>query len=129
MGALLFAREYLAWHYGEAFVGMGKLTWALLRFWHNFFSIPLLLRTLISPWYRLREQYDRNWTHFEALGAALLGNIVLRIVGFVLRATLILFGVAFEVCTLVLMGALFFIWIFAPLVIFALIVNAIATFR
>ena len=120
-----FLREYVAWHYGRALGEIFQISRNLLRHGYDFFSIPLLLKTWISPWYRMKERYG-VWTDLEATGEALLGNFVLRIVGFLLRTLVLLFGAIYEI--LVLFGAVVVCvaWILFPIVIIVLCMNAIS---
>ena len=125
MGVGLFLREYVFWHYGEALSDIFAVFKNLLRFGYHFFSLPLLVRTWLSPWYRMSENYGSDWTNFEKIGEAILGNTVMRLVGFVLRTIVIVIGVAFET-VLVLFAALFFLaWIAFPLVFMLCIVGMV----
>ena len=125
MGLSFFLSEYVLWHYGRALLEIWELGRNYLRFGWNFFSLPLLLKTWLSPWYRMREEYDPNMTHFEALGAALLGNIVLRIVGALLRTFVIALGILFCVGVITLTIVVFCVWVLFPAVLVALFVAGV----
>ena len=127
MGIALFLREYLLWHYGKALSDLFELCKNFFRFGYNFFSIPLLVDTWFSPLFRMKEEFDRDFTHFEARGAAILGNFVLRIAGFILRTIVITIGLLFEAITLVCSLCAFLIWILFPVVVVFLLIEAIRT--
>ncbi len=125
MGLSFFLSDYVLWHYGSALLGMWELGRNFLRFGWNFFSIPLLLKTWISPWYRMKEGYDSNFTHVEAIGAAILGNLILRIVGLLLRTSVIALGLLFCIGTIALTLITFVLWIFLPIVAITLLVSGV----
>lgn len=88
-----------------------------LKFGLNYFSIPLLLKTLFSPWRRYR------WTYPKAFDIGIylevfFSNLISRILGLILRVFLIFFGFLTEI--LFIFGGLFilFIWLILPFLIF-----------
>lgn len=115
-------KEYMAWHYGRAPTEILELGKNFLWFGWNVFSMELLSRTLIAPFYRIQEGY-KNWTDFEALGEAIVANTVSRTVGFLLRIFIITAGFLFEaivcIATVVALAA----WILFPIFIPALILS------
>ena len=98
---------------------------AILKGWGNFlyfnlnyFSVPLLLKTLFSPWRRYKYSYGRTfevWQNIEIL----VFNMMSRIIGAVLRIVLIILGLIIEVL-IILIGAVIFIgWLFLPALLLA----------
>ncbi|MCL5435603.1 MAG: hypothetical protein M1275_00805 [Patescibacteria group bacterium] len=105
--------EFLYWYY---FIAPRNI----LEIWGNYlvsnvhyFSLPILFRTLLSPWHRDLESYGRGFdldTFVKVLG----GNLVSRGVGLVVRSVAIFVGLSFEI--VIFAGGLFFLsfWLAAP---------------
>lgn len=115
---------YLSWHYT---VGLGDL----FRLWKNFvwffvhyFSIFGLLRTLFSPWKRLREDYG-NITDVENIAASLVTNVLMRIVGAVVRIVTILAGLVVILASVASGVLIFVFWFFAPFIAAVLVINGL----
>lgn len=129
MGTFLFLNEYIAWHYGTAISEIFTLFKTYLRFVYHFFSLPLLARTWISPLLRRREERPADVLDIEALALSLFGNLILRIVGFVLRTVVIAAGILSEACVAVFFTLLFFAWMMLPILIALLLACAAALLR
>ncbi|PIP73828.1 MAG: hypothetical protein COW88_00750 [Candidatus Lloydbacteria bacterium CG22_combo_CG10-13_8_21_14_all_47_15] len=107
---------YIVWHYTGAFRAIFGVWTNFIWFLYNFFSIPLLFRTLFSPWQRLDIERRRGF-NFEEFGTALIVNTIMRIVGFGVKSITIMFGLA-SLLALVVAGILFFfVWILLPVII------------
>jgi hypothetical protein len=111
-----FIISYLAWHYS-----LGLLD--LMSLWRNFlwlsghiFSIPLLLRTLFSPWKRMSEDYPKG-LNLSNLGEALLVNTLMRLVGAVVRLFAVLAGFVFAGLIIVFGMATLVLWLAMPVVV------------
>ena len=128
MGFTLFLQEYIAWHYGKAFSEILKIGKNFLRFGYHFFSLPLLARTWISPWYRMREEVNRNWTYATEIGEVILGNIILRFIGFILRTFVLVLGLTFEVLVIAGTLILLVVWMLFPVILFYLLAAAVRVF-
>ncbi len=105
---------WLAWHFWEAPKGILKAFKNFLVFNFNFFSIPLLAKTLFSHWRRYIERYPRG---FDIKGwlNAFVGNMISRCLGAFVRIVTILIGLIVEL--FILLGGIvaFLVWIFLPL--------------
>lgn len=113
MGALVFVKDYILWHYGAAF-GEGAAIWRnFIWFVYNLFSINVLLRTLFSPWKRIKEYYSRGFDPKQYLEVLLI-NIVMRFIGFFMRLIMISVGLAAEIMVLVAGIFAFIIWFTLP---------------
>lgn len=121
---MLFAVYYIRWHYSQALFDLIGIVRNFIWFFYEFFSIPLLLQTLFSPFHRLGERY----THKLDLGKiaeAFIVNTLMRLVGFLLRTFLIVIGIFFILLTFVL-GLFFFIaWVLAPLLLVFLVLYGL----
>ena len=111
--------HYVGWHYSSGwrdyFAVAGNGLWFI---WH-FFSFPLNLRHLFSPWKRLGERYS-SAIDPEAWLETFIVNLLMRAVGLTLRLMLILFGLI--TLALVALGVILLaaVWLIAPLVPWAL---------
>lgn len=116
MNPLAFISTYIVWHYTQALSGTVRLWLNALWFVQHFFSLPLLAKTLFSPWRRLNETYQGG-LNFENIASLIIVNTLMRLVGAVIRLFVIAIGlIAF--ITAFLGGIVFFvIWLLAPIVI------------
>lgn len=115
MSAILFFTDYFLWHYGKAFRDILAVWINLFWFVIHFFSIPLLFKTLLAPWRRVKE--DLHQRSIEDFFGAVVVNTVTRIVGALVRLLIIAVGL----CALffLLAGLFFFLifWLLAPAVV------------
>jgi len=85
-----------------------------LLFGLNFFSIPLLLKTLFSPWRKYYWVRQRGFDIGEYF-SVLFSNLMSRFIGAIVRIIFILFGLIFEVI-IILSGFIIFIsWFILPI--------------
>lgn len=84
----------------------------------NFFSITLLLRTLLSPWRRLSVSSGRGGE--ESFFGALLINTLMRGVGFLIRLITIFVGAFCLLFTMTIGFVAVLIWLVLPIAIFFL---------
>lgn len=86
-----------------------------LWFGYNFFSIRVLLKTLFSPIYRIREPY--KGLELEELAESFVLNSITRFIGFFIRSFLILGGLIFEAIVAAVFVPVLLIWLFLPAVL------------
>jgi hypothetical protein len=121
---LSIVHHYLTWHYSRAFLEIFHVWLNLMWFVVHFFSIPLLLRSLFSPWKRISEGRGDKWS-LEDLAGYLVIGLVSRIIGFVLRLSIIVVGLI-SLFIVVFGGfAVYVFWLAAPLVIIGLLASGI----
>ncbi len=84
----------------------------------NYFSMGLLLRTLLSPWHRTTEEYRNNGHLMDYVEAAVF-NAVSRIVGLIIRLATISIGLIIELAILVLGPLALIAWFALPLALAA----------
>lgn len=113
MHVFLALPYYLSWHYTDAFVDMLNIWKNFLSFLFEFFSIPLLLKTLFSPWRRMQESYTRIEDFFEHL----IVNTLMRFVGAFFRLIIIIFGLASLFLCFVLGIVFFLLWTALPFIL------------
>ncbi len=122
MVALAF--YYVRWHYTYALTDLVNIVRNFVWFFYEFFSIPLLAKTLFVPFHRLSEQ--SHGFNLEAWGEALLVNTLMRFVGALLRITLIVLGTVCIVLTFVA-GIVFFVaWLLVPFILTFVVGTALA---
>jgi len=105
--------QYLSWHFLEAPKNILVAWKNFLKFGLNYFSIPLLLKTLFSPWHKYIWTYPRGFYPGKYL-EIFISNLIFRILGAILRIFLIIFGVLAEVF-IVFAGVIIFLgWLILP---------------
>jgi hypothetical protein len=109
---LLF--EWLKWQFLVVPQFILKAWDNYLKFGLNYFSTPLLLKTLFSPWRRYKWSYPRGfdfWLYFEAI----FSNLIFRVIGFIIRSVLIVVGVVFEMFIFIAGLVVFLAWFLLPI--------------
>ena len=124
---LSIMHHYLLWHYTRGFAELFHVWMNFLWFIVNFFSIPQLLRSWISPWKRMVEDRGNTW-NIEDLASFVIIGIISRIVGFIMRTVVILLGFTSLILTAILGFITYAFWVIAPLVIIGLLGFGIALF-
>lgn len=105
--------QYIEWHFYEVpreiVIGWSNF----IVFGLNFFSLPVLVRTLFSPWHRYRYEYGKQFDigrWFEAFTF----NMMSRGIGAILRVFLILIGVLAEIFIFLAGAVAFCLWLLLP---------------
>ena len=114
---------YFRWHYTKAYADLLGIWKDLLWFGYHFFSVPVLLRTLISPFYRIRERPTKF--DIEEILESLVTNILMRIVGFLVRIVLLILGGLFLFFLLITGSFVLLIWTITPFLVTALFILGI----
>ena len=118
--ALVFWR----WYYGEAVKDVLTGWRNYIIFSLNYFSIPLLIKTIFAPWRRDITRKPRGFDikkFFEYIAF----NSISRGIGFIVRFFTIIVGIIFFLLVIVL-GAIFFvIWLLLPFLIVGLFILAL----
>ncbi|MFZ5559342.1 MAG: hypothetical protein ACOZAL_00940 [Patescibacteria group bacterium] len=112
------------WYYGQATKDVLNGWRNYIIFSLNYFSIPLLLRTLLAPWKRDITRRPRG-LDLKKLFEYLVFNLISRGLGFIVRFFTILVGILFFFIVLILGTVFFVIWLFLPFIIVGLLVLAI----
>ncbi len=129
MRSLLFLPYYIHWHYRRAVKGIADLTFNFIWFWWHFFSIGLMLKTLFSPWQRLHETKHKT-LDLEEISSVFLINTVMRLVGFVVRATFVIIGLVLIILTALVGVCVLVMWLVLPItIIFFLVLGVVLLFK
>lgn len=120
MPIFLFVPEYFAWHYSSALRFHLNIVTNFLWFVYHFFSIPILARTLFSPWRRSHIAY-RFELHPKVIVETLVINSIMRIIGLIFRSAVLVFGILVWLVTVMIGAISFLVWLVLPLVLVAMI--------
>ena len=110
--------QYLDWHFSD--VSQGILTgWKnCLKFNLNYWSVPLLSKTLFSHWRRYKYSYGKGFSftrYFEAFAF----NMLSRAIGAIMRIVLIVLGVFTEILVFLAGLVIILFWLAVPLLLLA----------
>ena len=84
----------------------------------NYFSLPILLKSLFAPWHKYRWNYPKGLQVGEFF-STLISNSFSRLIGAIIRIILIAVGILFQIFV-VFAGLIFFLfWMFLPIIIIA----------
>ena len=123
MGEASLFFEYSKWHYGRAYssalVTGGNFMWFIV----HFFSMPLLLRTLFSPWKRIQEEHDKQG--LEDYFATIAVNVMTRVFGFCVRIFILFVGLSVLILGAVFILAWFIVWVFLPVLVIMSVIFGI----
>lgn len=126
MNYLWLIPYYISWHYTRAYKELWIALNNLLHFLFEFFSIHLLLRTLFQPFERLKEKYHGG-LDVENFLSTMFVNFMMRLVGFIMRISVIFFGIIF-IAIFCIFGLVFlFLWLFIPLVLAFILLLGVAS--
>ncbi|MFH1181158.1 MAG: hypothetical protein V1705_01980 [bacterium] len=110
--------QYVVWQFADA-------PKAILAGWKNFlkfglyyFSAPLLLKTLFSPWRRFQWGYPKGLSMGKGI-EAFFSNLISRILGLILRTFLVLFWAVFEIFIIFAGLAILASWLILPFLLLA----------
>jgi hypothetical protein len=86
----------------------------LIRFGGYFFSVSLILKTFFSPWKRLQDYYSGSILDIRRYFETLLGNLISRVIGMVLRFFLLVAFILFEILVTTFGMIILAFWFLAP---------------
>lgn len=112
---------YISWHYTRAIRDIVEHSKDFLWFFWNLFSIPELLRTFFAPFERLGQTAPKRFDPQKML-EALATNMVMRVIGMVVRGFFIAVGLTALVCVLLVCVAFVCIWIVLPFIVSGMLV-------
>ncbi|MCK5095859.1 MAG: hypothetical protein KAR24_00735 [Candidatus Pacebacteria bacterium] len=113
----IILRDYFRWHYSKAFVDIFHIWRNITHFVFHFFSISALFRTLFQPWKRIEAQRETRGFDIGDYLSTKMVNLMMRLVGFVMRLMLITIGFIF-IMIVVIVGIQFLVvWAVLPAVV------------
>ncbi|MCK4781345.1 hypothetical protein KAS79_00250 [Candidatus Parcubacteria bacterium] len=105
--------QFIVWYFFETPKEILKTWRNFLLFNFNYFSIPLLLKTLFSHWRKYKYSYGRGFDihrYFDTFSF----NIISRGIGAVVRIFVIIAGIVCEILVLILGAIIFIGWLMLP---------------
>jgi len=106
------------WHFYEMpefLLGVWK---NYILFALNYFSLPLLLKSLFAPWRKYKWNYPKGLNIAEFFNT-LISNAFSRMLGAIMRLVLIITGILFQIFVIFAGLAIFLFWIFIPFIVIA----------
>ncbi len=106
--------QWVFWHFIEMPKNILKSWKDIFRFYLNYFSIPLLLKTLFAPWRHNLSSYPKGFDlgeYFEIF----IFNLISRTIGAILRFFLILIGILIEILIIFFGLIMFLAWFILPI--------------
>jgi len=107
-------KSFFKWYIGDGLREFLAIWKRLVIFIPKYFSITLLLRTVISPWHR--DISFKNWRGFNPVKSMekIVWNFFARIVGAIVRSIVILIALAIWIGVGVLGGVVILMYVAAP---------------
>ena len=106
--------HYFIWHYGRSISELTKIYRNLITFTFNFFSVPTLVVSYFAPWRRMGEDYpEKSVDPFDYFSVFLV-NLIMRIVGIVMRTIVIVFGMLITLLVIASYPIVLVLWIVLP---------------
>lgn len=122
----LVLRHYIVWHYTTGLSDLFHVWFNYIWYVGYLFSVKDVLFTLLSPWRRLNEKTPNPLSDLAAFGSALTVNILMRIVGLVIRSALLLSALIAFLLIMICFTTAFVFWIFAPVILLHLVVSGVS---
>ena len=114
MRLLALFPTYIVWHYTRAISDFKRIMANSIWFVFSFFSMGILLKTLISPWRRLSK--DENLAE-ATFFTNLVINVLMRLVGLLVRSITIILGLFSLVSVTFIFILGFFVWLLLPFLV------------
>ena len=108
--------RFWAWYYTGAVKSLVKIWKNFIIFVKEYYSIPLLLRTLISPWRRDVTRRPRG-LDIKRLFEVLAFNLISRTIGFILRSIIIVIGLICLIGVIIFGFLVLILWLILPVVL------------
>ena len=109
---------WLFWHFYEMPEFLLKVWKNYILFALNYFSLPILLKSLIAPWRKYKWNYPK-WFDVGEFFSTFISNVFSRLLGALMRIVLIIFGIVFQVFVIFAGLMIFLLWLLIPFIIIA----------
>ena len=109
--------QWLSWQFFEMPQNILSAWRNFLLFNLNYFSIPLLIRTLFSHWRRYKWSYGKGFS-FSKYIEVFFSNLISRLIGAILRTFLIIIGLIIEIFIIFIGAFIFLGWLILPILLF-----------
>lgn len=108
--------RFWGWYYTGAVKSLVKIWKNFIIFVKEYYSIPLLLRTLISPWRRDVTRRPRG-LDIKRLFEVLAFNLISRTIGFILRSIIVVVGLICLIGVIIFGFLALILWLILPVVL------------
>ena len=108
--------KWIVWRFIEIPMEIINGWRSIVKFYSYYFSIPLLLKTLFSPWRQNIWSYEGKFELTKYL-ETLTSNIASRFIGFIMRLGLIIIGLLAEFLASCLGIIILALWLIAPYIL------------
>lgn len=119
--------NFISWHFYDVPKAILRAWKNFLVFYWNFFSVPLLFRTLLSHWRKYIEPYGRGFDPKTYL-SAFASNMISRGLGALVRIATIISGLIVEFFVFVLGILVLALWLLFPFLLILGILGGINLF-
>ena len=109
---------WLIWHFYEMPKFLLEVWKNYIFFALNYFSLPILLKSLFAPWHRYKWKYPKVYEVAEFFNT-LVSNLFSRFLGALIRITLIAVGIAFQIFVVFAGLVIILLWILIPFIVIA----------
>jgi hypothetical protein len=125
MAIISITRDYLLWHYSVAYTDIVGIIRNYLWAVNHMFSVPDVLRSLFAPFKRLQEEKVNIIRNPSDFFGNLVVNIIMRIVGFVIRTILIVIALVAFLLVIALGLCVLLLWTILPVLVIYFFVNGL----
>ena len=108
--------RFWGWYYSGAVKGLIRAWRNFIIFIREYYSIPLLLRTIFAPWKRDITRRPRG-LDIKRFAEVFAFNVISRILGFLVRSVTIVIGSICLVGVIIFGAVALIIWVLLPLVL------------
>ncbi|MDP2930175.1 MAG: hypothetical protein Q8N56_01010 [bacterium] len=108
--------RWLLWFFTEAPLGIVKGWKNILIFNFNYFSVPLLLKTLFAFWRQYQWYYPRSFSPGKYL-EVFFSNSISRVLGAIIRLSVVFLGIITEFFIFIAGIIAVILWFFLPILI------------
>ncbi|MDP3093378.1 MAG: hypothetical protein Q8N16_01285 [bacterium] len=109
--------QWFVWYFLEAPKGILRGWKNILVFNLNYFSVPLLLKTLFSHWHQYQWYYPRGFDLGKYL-EVIFSNTISRVLGAIVRLIMIVLGIVIEILIFFAGIAIIIVWFLMPVLVF-----------
>ena len=106
------------WHFYEMPKFLLEVWKNYILFALNYFSLPLLVKSLIAPFRKYKWNYPKGFD-IGGFFSTLISNVFSRLMGAIMRIVLIIFGIFFQIFVIFAGLIIFLLWILIPFIIIA----------
>src|SRR3972149_9104445 len=118
-------RDYFLWHYSTAYADIVGIARNYLWFVSHLFSVPEVARSLFAPFKRMKEGKVNIVKSPSDFFANLVVNILMRIVGFIIRTALLAIALASFLLVIGLCLIIIALWTLLPALVVYFFMNGL----